>query len=238
MAANPTNPADPTMPIDPARLDALAHHDTPTIANAIQGLGIRPATEGFTRPPVRALFPHLGPAVGRAVTITITSSEPFEDPAAEREAMLPLYDAVAALDGPTLVVVADLDQGPGCLWGEVNATICRTLDARGVVTDGLVRDVGDVEPLGFHYLARGVGVARAYTRIRSVGTPVEVGGARFEPGDLVHADRHGAIVVPVDRIDDVVDAAERVTAREQQLLDWVRSPDFDPAELAARRARH
>lgn len=225
------------MEIDRGRLDALARYDTPTIANAIQALGVRPATEGFTRPPIHAVLPELPPAAGHVVTVTITSSEPFEDAAAERDAMLPLYDAVAAVPGPKLVVVQDLDRGPGCLWGEVNSTICRTLGARGVITDGLVRDLADVEPLGFHYLARGVGVARAYTRVRATGIPVDVGGVRFEQGDLVHADRHGAVIVPADRVDDVLDAAERVTAREQRLLDWVRSPEFDPAQLAARRAQ-
>jgi 4-hydroxy-4-methyl-2-oxoglutarate aldolase len=224
--------------IDAGLLDELARHDTPTIANAIQSLGVRPATEGSTRPPVHAVLTGFAPTVGFAVTVTITSTEDFEDAAAEREAMLPLYEAVAAVDGPKLVVVQDLDQGPGCLWGEVNSTICHAMGARGVVTDGLVRDVPDVEPLGFHYLARGVGVARANTRIRSTGVPVEVGGARFEPGDLVHVDRHGAVIVPTDRVEDVIAAAERVTAREERLLAWVRSPDFDPTELPARRAQH
>ncbi|MAT06850.1 MAG: acyl transferase, partial [Acidimicrobiaceae bacterium] len=62
----------------------LARHDTPTIANAIQGLGIRPATDGFTRPPVHAVFDSLPAIVGRAVTLTITSTDPFDDAAAER----------------------------------------------------------------------------------------------------------------------------------------------------------
>jgi regulator of RNase E activity RraA len=227
-----------TGPLDAAVLDRLAGHDTPTIANALQGLGRRPATEGFTRPPVHAITTDLPPIVGYAVTVTITSSEPFEDPAAEQRAMLPLYAAVAAVAGPKVVVVADLDQGPGCLWGEVNASICGAMGAGGVVTDGLVRDVPDVAALGFHYLARGVGVARAYTRIVDVGVAVEVGGVTFAPGDLVHADRHGAVVIPLDLAATVADAAERVTAREQRLLEWVRSAEFDPAELAARRARH
>jgi 4-hydroxy-4-methyl-2-oxoglutarate aldolase len=228
------------MPMPPAHglLDELARHDTPTIANAIQSLGVRPATEGFTRPPVHAVLTGVSPTIGYAVTVTITSVAGFEDAAAERDAMLPLYDAVAAIDGPKLVVVQDLDHGPGCLWGEVNSTICHAMGARGVVTDGLVRDIPDVEPLGFHYLARGVGVARANTRIRATGVPVEVGGVRFESGDLVHVDRHGAVVVPTDRVEDVIAAAERVTAREQRLLDWVRSPDFDPTELPTRRAQH
>ncbi len=224
--------------VDPALLDALAAHDSPTIANAIQSLGIRPATEGFTRPPVHTIFPFMPPVAAVAVTVTIRSLEPFDDPVAEREAMLPLYEAVAAVAGPKVLVVQDLDQGPGCLWGEVNATICSAMGAVGVVTDGLVRDLGDVELLGFRYLARGVGVSRANTRVCSIGEPVDVCGLRVVQGDVVHADRHGAVLVPVDRIAEVLAAADRVTAREQRLLDWVRSPEFDPTELPARRAQH
>ncbi|MAT06158.1 MAG: acyl transferase, partial [Acidimicrobiaceae bacterium] len=163
---------------------------------------------------------------------------PFDDAAAEREAMLPLYDVVASIDGPKIVVVQDTDQGPGCLWGEVNSTICQAMGALGVVTDGLVRDLNEVGPMGFQYLARGVGVARANTKVTSTGVPVEVGGVRFRPGDIIHADRHGAVVVPDDRIDDVLAGADRVTNREQGLLDWVRSDEFDPTQLAERRARH
>lgn len=229
-------PSDPQRPAD--LMSALARHDTPTIANAIQSLGIRPATEGFTRPPVHAVIPGIPPAVGRAVTVTIRSDDPFESPEAERAAMLPLYEAVAAVDGPKFVVVHDLDQGVGCLWGEVNATICHTMGAVGVITDGLVRDIPDVATLGVHYLARGIGVARAYTRIVETGIPVVVGGVRFQSNDLVHADGHGAVLVPAEIAAEVVTAAERVTAREQRLLDWVRSPEFDPIELPARRAQH
>jgi 4-hydroxy-4-methyl-2-oxoglutarate aldolase len=227
-----------TGPVRADLLDELARHDTPTVANAIQSLGVRPATDGFTRPPVHAVLAGFAPTVGYAVTVTITSTEGFEDADAERDAMLPLYDAVAAVDGPKLVVVHDLDQGPGCLWGEVNSTICHAMGARGVVTDGLVRDIPDVERLGFHYLARGIGVARANTRIRESGIAVEVGGVRFAPGDLVHVDRHGAVVVPADRVDEVLAAAERITAREERLLAWVRSPEFDHTELPTRRAQH
>ena len=143
------------------QLDALRAYDTPTLANALDGLGDRPANAGYTRPPVQSVLPDLPPMVGFAVTLTIRSETPFPNAEAKANAMLPLYDAVAAVDGPKVVVVQDLDQGPGCLWGEVNSTICAAMGCEGVVTDGLVRDLPDVEALGFRLLARGVGVARA-----------------------------------------------------------------------------
>lgn len=218
-------------------LERLRGYDTPTLSNALGGLTDRPKTDGFTRPPVHAIFPALPPMVGHAVTLTIRSETPHasSDPAAP---MAPLYEAVQRVPLPRIVVVQDLDGGAGCLWGEVNASICRALGCEGVVTDGLVRDLPDVEAIGFRYLARGVGVARAYVEVVDTGIPVVVGGARFEPGDLVHADRHGALVIPHDAAAGLPDAAEATIAKEQRMLDWVRSPEFDPAEIPARRVQH
>ena len=224
--------------IDLRLLDALRAYDTPTLANALDGLTDRPANAGYTRPPVHSVLTDLPPMVGFAVTVTIRSETPFPDAQAKANAMLPLYDAVAAVDGPKIVIVQDLDQGSGCLWGEVNSTICAAAGCEGVVTDGLVRDLPDVEALGFRMLARGVGVARAWVAIEATGVPVSVGGTAFAPGDVVHADRHGALVVPAAAVPSLPAAADAVMAREQRLLDWVRSSDFDLRQIAAQRAQH
>jgi regulator of RNase E activity RraA len=223
--------------IDPDLLERLRSYDTPTLSNALGGLTDRSKTEGFTRPPVQAIFPSMPPMVGYAVTLTIRSETPHAttDPAAP---MAPLYEAVQQIDGPKVVVVQDLDGGAGCLWGEVNSSICLALGCEGVVTDGLVRDLPDVEAIGFRYLAAGIGVARAYVEVVDIGIPVEVGGARFESGDLVHADRHGALIIPADAAPGLPAAAEATIAKEQRMLDWVRSPEFDPAEIPARRIQH
>lgn len=219
-------------------LDALRAYDTPTLANALDGLTDRPATEGFTRPPIHSILPSLPAMVGYAVTCTITSEAPFPSAEAKASAMTPLYDLVDRAPKPSVIVVQDLDGGAGCLWGEVNSTICRALGCEGVVTDGLVRDLPDVEALGFRYLARGVGVARANVQIVDVDVPVTVGGMAVVPGDVIHADRHGALVVPAEALAGLPAAADAVMAREDRLLTWVRSPDFAPDQLAARRAQH
>jgi regulator of RNase E activity RraA len=225
------------MTIDRAVLDALRAYDTPTLANALDGLTDRPANVGFTRPPVHSVLPNLPPMVGFAVTATIRSNTPFADGDAKANAMTPLYAAVRAVDGPKVVVVQDLDGGAGCLWGEVNSALCLAMGCEGVVTDGLVRDLPDVEAIGFRLLARGVGVARAWVAIEETGGRVEVGGAVIVPGDVIHADRHGALVIPREALDVLADAADAVIEREARLLGWVRSAAFDPNEIEARRAQ-
>jgi 4-hydroxy-4-methyl-2-oxoglutarate aldolase len=223
--------------VEESTLAELRTFDTPTLANALDTLDRRPANSGFTRPPVHCVLPGLPPMVGFAVTVVMCSEQPFESAEDRRDAMLPLYGAVSSVRVPQVIVVEDREQGAGCLWGEVNATICHRLGAEGVVTDGLVRDLPAVEALGFRYLARGVGVARSNTRVIETNGTVEVGSVRFEPGDLVHADRHGALHIPIDLVDDLLVAARHVVAREARLLDWVRSDDFRLDEIAARRAQ-
>jgi regulator of RNase E activity RraA len=93
--------------------------------------------------------------------------------------------------------------------------------------------------MGFHFFARGPAVSHAYVRVESVGEPVQIGGLKVSPGDLIHADQHGVLLVPREIVRELPAAADRVIEREQTFLRWVRSPEFDPDRLAEmRRVRH
>lgn len=90
----------------------------------------------------------------------------------------------------------------------------------------------------FHFFAAGPSVSHAYVRVETVGAPLEIGGLRVAPGDLLHADQHGVLKIPLQIAADLPAAADRVIASEQALLRWVRSNDFDPDRLAEMRAGH
>jgi 4-hydroxy-4-methyl-2-oxoglutarate aldolase len=216
-------------------VEALRRYDTPTLANAIEELDVRPRDEGFANLDVRCMFPELGVMVGHAATATIRARGlGHGDQSA-------LWSQVRSIPAPRVVVVQDLDQPPahGALWGEVNASVFLALGCVGAVTDGSVRDLDEVRGMGFHFFARGPGVSHAYIRVESVGEPVKVGGLEMRPGDLVHADQHGVLLVPKDVAGELPAAADRVIEREQTFLRWVRSPEFDPDRLAEmRRVRH
>ena len=93
--------------------------------------------------------------------------------------------------------------------------------------------------MGFQFFARGPGVSHAYVRVETAGQPVTVGGLRVSPGDLIHADQHGVLLIPREVAAELPAAAERVISAEQTLLKWVRSSDFDADELIERRrVRH
>jgi regulator of RNase E activity RraA len=216
-------------------LAALKRYDSPTLSNAIETFDVRPRDQGFASMDVRCMFPDLGVMVGFAATATIRARVE----GASNEAAL--WAHVRSLPSPRVVVVEDLDEPPGhgAMWGEVQSSIFRALGCVGAVTDGCVRDLDEVRELGFHFFARGPGVSHAYVHVISAGEPVTVGGLRVHPGDLVHADQHGVLLVPAEIAAELPAAADRVIEREQTLLRWVRSPEFDPDRLAEmRRVRH
>lgn len=102
----------------------------------------------------------------------------------------------------------------------------------GAVTNGVVRDL-DVIDDGFPVLAGSIGPSHAHVHVQEIGTPVTVMGMQIEQGELVHADRHGAIVIPSEVIADLKRAIEAVVETEQIVLGPARAPGFDIDKLEA-----
>jgi 4-hydroxy-4-methyl-2-oxoglutarate aldolase len=217
-------------------LEALRRYDSCTLSNAIEAFNIRPRDSGYLTVDIRSIFPDLPVMVGYAATATIRARG--KAPRPDDEA---LWRHVLSIPGPRVMVMQDLDDPPGCgaFWGEVMATIFATLGCEGTVTNGCVRDLKEAHLLGFRYFAPSIGVSHAYVRWEDAGVPVTVGGAVVQPGDLVHADRHGVLLVPLEIAVDLPAAADKVIAAEQELITWVRSPEFTVERLAERRkVRH
>lgn len=214
-----------------ALLDELRALNTPTIANAIELFNMRPRTEGFASGAIRSIFPHLPVMVGYAATATIRAATPA--PADARDRTWALYDQVLAQPAPRVMVIQDLDDPPavGSFWGEVNANTFRAHGCLGVVTDGGVRDLDEVEPLGFQYFAREVIVSHANVHVEDSGQPVTVGGLTIRPGDLIHADKHGVLTIPIEIAALIPEAARRIEERERALINYCKSPGFSSAGL-------
>ena len=213
-------------PLDPAVLDSLRGYNTPTVANAIEVFDVRPRNEGFMRPEIRCIFPGMGVMVGYAVTVKIQSIAPCAKGAAIHPSVH--WQDVLKVPAPRVVVVEDLDDpsGLGSLWGEVNANMHRAMGCVGCVTNGSVRDLDEVAPLGFHFFASHVAVSHAYVRIVEVGTPVRVGGLTVRPGDLLHGDKHGVTNVPLDLAARIPEGVKVVETMERQIINYSQSPEF------------
>jgi 4-hydroxy-4-methyl-2-oxoglutarate aldolase len=207
-------------------IEFLKTIDTPTLANAIELLKVRPQSEGFTPLGIRALFPEFGRMCGYAVTAqveTMTQGGPFDI-----RQFIELYRTFEASPKPAVVVLQEVggqgDYAAHC--GEVMATFFTRLGAIGLVSDCAVRDLPEVHALGFHYFARGSVASHANFRIVRSGVPVQVAGMVVRPGDILHGDMNGLLSVPQAEVDALSRAVDQVRSRERRLMEFVRGDGF------------
>ncbi len=213
-----------------ARADcaSLAGYDTPTICNALEVLLPERRLSGFTTRPFVCADATLPPMVGFARTATIrAAAAPAVPPERLLEQRAAYYEYVAQGAGPTIAVLQDLDPEPGfgAFWGEVNSTIHKALGCLGAVTNGSFRDLNDLAP-GFQILGGQVAPSHAHVHVADFGNQVNVHGMTVCDGDLIHADRHGAVVVPAAAVAELPAAVDLIVRREKVILDACKRPDF------------
>ena len=211
-------------------LAQLARLDTPSICNALEMIDAKYRTQFWTQEPLTCAFPELPAMVGYACTATLRSTQPGKP---GREKRLAYYEYLVGVPAPRVVMIQDIDgarAGFGAFWGEVNSTIHKALGCLGVVTNGGVRDLHAVAP-GFQFLAARVTPSHAYADIVDFGGEINVSGMVVRSGDLVHADRHGAAVIPADKVGEVLKAVALIARREARIMDTCRKPGFNVDKL-------
>jgi regulator of RNase E activity RraA len=213
--------------------EELRKFDTPTICNALEIVRGSRFVTGFTRERLLAAKPAAPPIVGFARTVSIRCSTPF-DPAARKERLIAYYEHVAQAQGPTVTVVQDIDSQPGlgAFWGEVNTTVHWGLGCVGAVTNGSMRDLDAMHPQ-FQCLAARLSPSHAFVQVVESGKPVDVLGMFVTPGDIVHADRHGAVAFPADLLDKLPAAIDLMARKEKVILDAARAPGFTVEKMRA-----
>ena len=221
----------------PAKLLAeLATIDTPTVCNALEAVAPNRRGYGYTVSPLVCTRPELGAMVGYARTVTICAQHPPAPGSNPGD----YYDYVDnGGPKPAISVIQDLDgaaRGYGSFWGEVNSNIHKGLGCLGVVTDGSVRDLPDIAD-GFQMLADRIGPSHAFVRVVAFGVLVNVCGMEVRSGDLVHADQHGAVVIPHDVADKVMDAAAAIARREGVIINAAKQPGFNAQKLKEAQGR-
>ncbi len=203
-------------PLPHADLLELKRWNTPTIYNGWEQITRHDVTtQGINLEECRDFMPQMGPMVGYAVTLVVEPSNPAHK--RDRPAAWNDYRRyVASVPGPKIVVVQDLDKPRvvGSFWGEVNANVHRALGCVGAITDGAVRDLDEMTSAGFKAIARRLCVGHAHVAPVRWGCDVTVFGQRVWPGALIHADKHGFLVIPDEDQAGLLEAARFMDSNE------------------------
>lgn len=211
-----------------AELEALQKFDTPTVCNALELLDSRFRTLGFTHQPLVCFDPSLPPVIGYARTATIRAHEQsLLNPEQLRQRRIEYYEYMAQGPRPAVVVIQDLDNEPGfgAFWGEVNTAVHQALGLQGVITNGSFRDL-DACAAGFQILAGKIAPSHAHVHVIDTDIAVNIHGMPVRPGELIHADQHGAVVIPHELARQVSAAAQLLATREKVILDACKADDF------------
>ncbi|MEZ8083152.1 RraA family protein [Enterovibrio norvegicus] len=215
--------------MDKTLYELLISVDTPTVCNAIEVAQGKRGFNDFTRGTLQASAPENPAIVGYAKTAMIAALEPSRLPADDvKKLRMDYYRYMSEAPFPSLAVIEDLDfpDAIGAFWGEINTNVHKGFGLSGVLTNGVMRDLGDL-PDEFLVLAGSVGPSHGFVHIESIGEPVNVFGLNVSHGDLIHADRHGAVVIPTDIIPLLADAIETLLRNEQIILKAAREEGFN-----------
>jgi 4-hydroxy-4-methyl-2-oxoglutarate aldolase len=200
-------------PSDHSILDRFAALDSNTVSDALDFLELPGATVGL-----RPLW-DCPKIVGRATTIQLG---PKSDPRATLHPITPVIDASVGED--RVLVIAGGLEGISC-WGDIVANAAQVKGIRGSILDGFSRDIEGSESIGYPVFGRGITMISARNRVAQIssGEPVIAAGVTVKQDDYVIADRCGTVFVPAARIAEVVDLAERISTRQENMLKAIRA---------------
>ena len=194
-------------------LTSLASLDTNTVSDALDFMGLPGATYGlrplWNCPKIvgRASTIQLGPKTGTAPTVHLIS---------------PVIASITT--GDRILVITGGTEGISC-WGDILANAAKMKGIRGSVIDGMSRDIEGSESIDYPVYGRGLTMISARNRLVQIasGTPIIVAGVTVHEDDYVIADRCGTVFVPTAKIDEVLALAQRITSRQDGMVQAVRA---------------
>jgi 4-hydroxy-4-methyl-2-oxoglutarate aldolase len=186
------------------RLESIS---TTNLSDALDQAGLRGAVIG-----IRPLF-GMPKVVGRAVTIKITAAGMMKS---KRHLGI---DAIAVSSPGDVIAIDNRGDIYNNCWGEILSCAAQQKGVSGVLIDGAARDVDFCQEIGFPVFARGVVPITARGRIiqEDFNCPIRLGDVQVRPGDILVGDVNGVVVIPEEKVDEVLSAAEMILEKEEQM---------------------
>jgi 4-hydroxy-4-methyl-2-oxoglutarate aldolase len=206
--------------VDTRIVSQFLNVSTPNISDALDRLGIEGAPQG-----VLPIYPCTKIA-GPAATLKLVPAGQ-----APESTVLGTLRAIVK-GGAGSVLVIDASENPKVnAYGGVAGATSKHHGLAGCVTDGVVRDVDEYKGYGMPVYARGIAQqsVRGRSSCAGYGIEVKLGGLRVRPGDFIVADENGTVVIPMERLAEVLAFAQKVKATEESVIAAIRA-GADPVE--------
>ncbi len=195
-------------------MEKLYTVSTCMVSDALDKLGLPAGVHG-----IKPLYHGCKKVCGPAITMKIMPFGP-QNPEGHMGAD-PLFVAQ-----PGDVLVFDnggrLDQN---CWGDIVTCSAMQKGIAGTIIDGASRDVEEIAGFGYPLFARGTTpvTARGRNVQSDYNCQIQLGGVQVNPGDVVMADVNGVVVIPQDRVDEVVEAALDICKRETAIVEELKA---------------
>ena len=189
-----------------ARFEKLS---TTNVSDAMDALGIKGSTYG-----IRPMMERWGKVVGRAITVKMTA-------AGETKGKHHLgMKAISVAEPGDIIIIDNGGRIDTSCWGGILANSAKMKGVKAVVIDGACRDLDDCIEADFPVYARGTVVATARGRImeQSTNEMIQFGGVQVRPGDVVMGDRSGVVVVPYEKVEEVLEKSEELFEKEENMI--------------------
>jgi 4-hydroxy-4-methyl-2-oxoglutarate aldolase len=223
---------------DIKEIEKLRRVSTANIYDVLGRHTSMPIDCGLTDGSIRCMYPAMDTMVGYACTVKLICDTPKgknEKVTGEEQVLEYLRDARK----PAVMVIQNLDREPGTggSIGDCMAAYFSALGCAGCITNGGVRDVKEIEKMGFHVFANGPAVGYSHFRFVEMDTPVNIGGLVIYPGDLLAGDIHGIIRIPSDmRLKDLTESIQEYMSAEDAMRKYCRSTGFSIEGLCEKTA--
>jgi 4-hydroxy-4-methyl-2-oxoglutarate aldolase len=192
-----------------ANVDRAAVLDTATLSDALDKLGIVGQCYGISgRDPSFRM-------TGRAFTMLCG---PAGNPPGT------VGDYIDDVPPGHIVVIDNGGRDDATIWGDILTEIAHRRDLGGTLIDGISRDVSLCREIGYPVFSKGhwMRTGKDRVQVEQMACPVNIGGARVAPGDLLRGDADGVVVVPQQHEHAVLDAAEEIQAAEERIREACR----------------
>lgn len=218
-------------------LDYLARHPTTILESAVALLKLRPRSEGFTRPGLVRRFAAPERIVGYAVTSVVSTD--LEEKYGRRE-NFDYWTFVEHTPPPRVAVIEDVSAAPGvgAALGRLGAHALTALGCRAVITNGGVRDIGEIGGLRLQVFSGALTIGHGNPHVVRFGGPVTLMGAVVRNGDVVCADEHGMLTIPAEALPRMREAIAENERRVGPVLAYCRTAGATAAGLAEMVAKH